>query len=121
MIIIMESQEKKTTKNGGIANDNFEDFYIEGTLYRTALNKKFKERQMWKAKDPKMIFAVIPGTIVDVFVTKGQKLKEGEPLLILEAMKMRNVVCMPIDGTLKSVLFDKGTVIPKGYLLFEIE
>ena len=117
----MESQEKKTNKKGISANDKFEDFYFEDTSYLTTLNKKFKNRRNWKPQDPKMIFAVIPGTIVEVFVSEGQDFKKGEPLLILEAMKMRNVICMPLDGKVKSILVEKGAVIPKGHLLVEIE
>ncbi|MCK4920340.1 MAG: acetyl-CoA carboxylase biotin carboxyl carrier protein subunit [Bacteroidales bacterium] len=117
----MESQGKKTTKRGKSVDDKFEDFYFEDTSYRTTLNEKFKNRKPWKAQDPKLIVGVIPGTIVEVFVTEGQDLKKGEPLLILEAMKMRNVVCMPLDGIVKSILVEKGAVIPKGHLLVEIE
>lgn len=117
----MKSLRRKTAKKNDMANNNYTDFFIEDTSYRTTLNKKFKNRKMWKAKDPKLVLSVIPGTIVDIFVSKGQLLKAGDPLLILEAMKMRNVVCMPIDGTLKSLLVEKGQVVPKGNLLVEIE
>ncbi|MCF8377986.1 MAG: acetyl-CoA carboxylase biotin carboxyl carrier protein subunit [Bacteroidales bacterium] len=101
--------------------DKYTDFFIEETSYRTTLNEKFKNRKNWKKIDPKIIHSVIPGTIVDIFVNNGQLLKSGDPILILEAMKMRNVVCMPMDGTLKSVQVEKGQVIPKGFVLADIE
>ena len=121
MNVIMKSQDMKKTKKSNMADNNYTDFFVEDSSYLTTLNKKFKNRIPWKAKDPKFVLSVIPGTIVDIFVTEGQILKMGEPILILEAMKMRNVVVMPMDGIMKSLNIKKGEIIPKGSLLVEIE
>ena len=102
-------------------NNNCQTLVIEGTEYRTLLNKSYLERKIWKAPNPKMIFSVIPGTIVTLYVKEGQKLNAGDPLVILEAMKMRNVVRMPMDGTVKKVNVEEGSIIPKGELIVEIE
>lgn len=117
----MKSQDMKKTKKINMPDNNLTDFFIEETSYRTTLNKKFKNRMVWKSKDPKLVLSVIPGTIVDIFVKQGQILKMGESILILEAMKMRNVVTMPMDGKIKSLNIKKGEIIPKGSLLVEIE
>jgi len=121
MNVIMKSQDIKKTKKSNMADNNYTDFIVEEGSYRTTLNKKFKNRIAWKPKDPKLVLSVIPGTIVDILVKEGQILKIGEPILILEAMKMRNVVVMPMDGTVKSLNVKKGEIIPKGSLLAEIE
>jgi biotin carboxyl carrier protein len=63
----------------------------------------------------------IPGTICEVFVKEGQKVKEGESLLILEAMKMRNQITMPRNGKVKSIKVSQGDRIPKNHLMVEIE
>jgi biotin carboxyl carrier protein len=68
-----------------------------------------------------MIEAYIPGTIHSVYVEKGQQVKEGDPLVILEAMKMRNVVTVPADGFIRKVNVRPGDVIPKGFLIAELE
>tara|TARA_R110002051_G_scaffold92450_2_gene162129 strand:+ start:668 stop:1153 length:486 start_codon:yes stop_codon:yes gene_type:complete len=67
------------------------------------------------------IKAPMPGLILDIHVAPGQSVKEGEPLLILEAMKMENIITSPRDGVIKSVPINKGTAIDKGQLLIEFE
>ena len=67
------------------------------------------------------IKAPMPGLILDIHVAPGQSVKEGEPLLILEAMKMENIITSPREGVIKGVLVNKGTAIDKGQLLIEFE
>ena len=71
---------------------------VQGAKYVTSLTPKFKNRKVWKAPNPNMIYTFIPGTIIEVLVKQGQKVKMGETLVILEAMKMRNNIIMPFDG-----------------------
>ena len=94
---------------------------IEGTKYRTILTGKFENRKSWEAPDPKKILSYLPGTIMNVFVKQGQKVKKGDPLVILEAMKMRNKVNMPVSGTIKSLNVKTGDTIPKGFVIIEIK
>jgi len=54
------------------------------------------------------VIAQMPGTIIDIFVNKGDSVKRGQSLLILEAMKMANEVVAPYDGTIAEI-----HVIPK--------
>lgn len=67
------------------------------------------------------IKAPMPGLILDVMVKEGDSVKEDDALLILEAMKMENVITSPRDGVIKSVNIAKGNAIDKGYLLIEFE
>ena len=67
------------------------------------------------------IKAPMPGLILDIHVKEGQEVKEDEGLLILEAMKMENVITSPRDGVIKSVNITKGDAIEKGHLLIEFE
>ena len=53
----------------------------------------------------------MPGTILDVRVSVGQTVKEGDILFILEAMKMENEVLAPKAGTVTSVLVAKGASV----------
>ena len=93
---------------------------ISSGLYKTELTKKFKERKNWTAPDPKKIYAVIPGTVLDVYVKAGQTLKKGEIIMILEAMKMQNQILMPFDGKIKKVYIKPDEVIKKQHLMIEI-
>lgn len=97
------------------------DFAILSMKYKTKLTKKFENRTQYEAPNPDHIMSYIPGTIVEIFVKEGQKVKEGESLLILEAMKMRNQIAMPRDGKVKSIKVVQGDRIPKRHLMVEIE
>jgi biotin carboxyl carrier protein len=89
--------------------------------FKTSLTKKFINRKSWKVPNPKKITALIPGTIIDVYVKNGQKVKKGETLLILEAMKMLNQIIMPFDGKIKKVLVNPDEKIPKDHIMIELE
>ena len=55
--------------------------------------------------------APMPGTILDVRVSVGQTVKEGDIMFVLEAMKMENEVLAPKAGTVTSVLVAKGASV----------
>jgi biotin carboxyl carrier protein len=94
---------------------------IGETQYNTLFTKKFENRKVYKPVDPKKILSYIPGTILEIFVKEGKKLEAGEPILILEAMKMRNIVTIPISGKLKKIFVKEGETIPKNFLIAEVE
>ena len=56
----------------------------------------------------------MPGNILNVLVTAGQAVKEGDVLVILEAMKMENEIVAPRNGTVTQVLVSKGSVVDTG-------
>ena len=94
---------------------------IDETLYNTLLTKKYLNRKVYKPADPKMILSYIPGTILEIFAKEGKQLDAGDPVLILEAMKMRNLVTIPVSGKLKKIYVKTGETIPKNFLIAEIE
>lgn len=63
------------------------------------------------------IWAPVPGKIVEVFVKTGDRVAEGDPVLILEAMKMENELHAPSKGTIARLLVKKGDQVEKGQLL----
>jgi pyruvate carboxylase subunit B len=101
--------------------DDLVDFPILSMKYKTKLTKKFQNRKKYEAPNPNHILSYIPGTVVDIFVKKGKKLKKGDPILILEAMKMRNQIIMPFDGKIVAIHVKKGDMIPKNHLMVEIK
>lgn len=68
-----------------------------------------------------VIKAPMPGLILEISVEVGQTVKENDPLLILEAMKMENSFLSPRDGVIKSIAVQKGNAVDKGQLLIEFE
>ena len=93
---------------------------IGSALYVTRLTSKFKNRETWQRPDEKRVEAFIPGTIQRIMVKEGQKVSTGTPLLILEAMKMRNEVLSPLSGIIKKIHVSEGEMVPKSHLLVEM-
>jgi biotin carboxyl carrier protein len=94
---------------------------IQGAVYKTTYTWKFENRVKWETPNPNHIFSFIPGTIIDIYVKPREKVKEGETLLLLEAMKMQNQVRMPFDGQIVKIHVKRDDVIPKKHLMLEIK
>ena len=67
------------------------------------------------------IEAPMPGLILEVSVSEGQEVKEGDALLILEAMKMENVITSPREGIIKSITVKQGEAVEKKHVLITFE
>jgi glutaconyl-CoA/methylmalonyl-CoA decarboxylase subunit gamma len=65
--------------------------------------------------------APMPGKIIDVLVREGSNVLRGEPLLILEAMKMQNEIQSPVNGQIIRVLAKPNSNVMKDDLLIEIK
>lgn len=63
----------------------------------------------------------MPGLVLDIKVTSGDHVKEGDALLILEAMKMENVIKASGEGVVKHVTVSGGQAVDKGQVLIEME
>ena len=69
----------------------------------------------------KELKAPMPGLVVDVFVQKGQEIEKGENLLILEAMKMENIIKADGNAKIKQIFIQAGDKVDKNQLLIELE
>jgi biotin carboxyl carrier protein len=94
---------------------------IGDRAYETHLTKKFKQRKTFTPADPKKVLCVIPGVIQKMYVKEGQTVHRGEPLLVLEAMKMQNDMLSHLDGVVKSIHVQIGQMATKGQVLLEFE
>lgn len=65
--------------------------------------------------------APMPGLVLDILAEAGQAFEKGDPLLILEAMKMENIIKATGEGTVKSISVKKGDAVDKGQILLELE
>lgn len=102
-------------------NQTLGELNINDSIYKTRISKKFSSRKAYAPADPKKILSFIPGTVLEIHVKEGQKVKKGENLLILEAMKMQNNLKCPVDGKVSSIAVKQGAKVAKGTLLIELE
>lgn len=91
-----------------------------GRKYKTTLTKKFINRKKWEAPNPNEIKSHIPGEVSQLLVTKGDKVKKGDKLMIYEAMKMKNIISTPIDACIREIHVKEGDKLPKGSLLITL-
>ena len=69
----------------------------------------------------KDVLAPMPGLVLDILVEAGQEVAAGTPLIILEAMKMENVLKAEGDGTIGDISVKKGQAVEKRQLLISID
>lgn len=67
------------------------------------------------------IGASIPGTIIKILVEEGQEVKEGESLLVVEAMKMETNIIASTNGTVESIFAEEGQQVKTGELLVKLK
>ncbi|MBS1644231.1 MAG: biotin/lipoyl-binding protein [Bacteroidetes bacterium] len=72
-------------------------------------------------KKAEALKAPMPGMILKILVQEGQEIKKGEGLLILEAMKMENVLKAAADARVKTIKIAEKTAVEKGTVLLEFE
>ncbi len=100
---------------------------VNGRIYDLKLSDRFDQlvnklglevSSSHKLKDVK---APMPGLVLNIAVSEGQEINIGDKLLILEAMKMENVIKSDGEGIVKAIHVNKGLAVDKGQLLIEME
>ena len=67
------------------------------------------------------VTAPMPGTILGVNVKEGDVVKAGQPIFVLEAMKMESDITAPVNGSVRGIAVSKGASVEAGKLLCSIE
>ena len=73
------------------------------------------------AGEGQQVTSPMPGTILSINVKAGDKVKKGQVLMILEAMKMENEIMAGADGTVTSVMISQGAAVESGTPLCTIQ
>jgi pyruvate carboxylase len=100
--------------------NNGEFLIVQGVQYATNFTRKYRNRKSWKMPNLNLIYSFIPGTVIDVLVKQGQTVKQGETLMILDAMKMHNNVLMPFDGEVVKINVGPKDRVAKNHPMMEI-
>ena len=67
--------------------------------------------------NPLQIGASIPGKVVKILVKENDEVKQNQPLIVIEAMKMETIIVSKIDGTIKSIKVFKDEMVRDKQLL----
>jgi pyruvate carboxylase len=112
---------KAKPKKKSIPEPPMEQLEIGNVVYQTRLTSKFRNRAIWHRPDVRKVDSIIPGNIQRIMVKEGDEVSPGTPMLILEAMKMRNEILSPLQGVIKKIYVSEGDMVPKDHLLIEFE
>ena len=88
---------------------------------RAAELNKFMKKTSASIEIQKDLIANISGVIVDIKVKENEEVTKAQPLAVVEAMKMENILMSQIDGIIKKVNFTKGQTVSTGDIIIEIE
>lgn len=100
---------------------------INGRVYKTNIKEPIDQlltsmgmdlKAMQKAEPVK---APMPGMVLKVLVTPGQQINKGDGMLVLEAMKMENILKAAGSATVKAIKVTERTAVEKGAILIELE
>jgi len=98
---------------------------INSVKYTLGLKDKYDELlhtlglDNMSAKKVSDIKAPMPGMVLNIMVHEGAEVKKGDALIVLEAMKMENILKSPSDGLIKKVLANKGSAVEKNQVLIQ--
>ena len=100
---------------------------IDGSYFEALVRTQLQERAFELQKNKNIsskkvnIRAPMPGLLLKLKINIGDKIKAGEPLLLLEAMKMENEIRSPIDGVVQKILFKEGQSVEKNSIILTFE
>ena len=115
---IIESTDRKTKEVILRVNGQQYKINIQEPIDLLLKNMGMDLRSMQKAEPVK---APMPGMVLKVLVTAGQQINKGDALIILEAMKMENILKATAPATVKSIKVGERTAVEKGAVLIELE
>jgi len=96
--------------------------FVNGRMFRVARNAPSKISGQERGRSRKKEVSVsMPGRVVQVLAEEESRVSEGQPVMILEAMKMQNEIKAPRSGTLRRLKVRAGETVEAGAVLFVVE
>jgi biotin carboxyl carrier protein len=114
--VLMKADQSAKKQTIEIEGENFDiqikdelDMMLDKMGYNTIASKKIKE-----------LIAPMPGLVLEIAVSEGQQVQEGDTILILAAMKMENSIMINTEATIKRIAVSAGQAVEKGQVLVEL-
>jgi biotin carboxyl carrier protein len=115
---LLDVIEKKQNRYTVMINGVWHSFTVETPI---SLKRKRYLAQQGDSSSSVSIEAPMPGKIIDILVEEGGEVKEGEPIIILEAMKMQNEITSHVSGIVQAIAVKKNESVMKDDVLIEIK
>jgi biotin carboxyl carrier protein len=115
---LLDVVEKNQNRYTVMINGVWHSFTIETPI---SLKRRRYLEEKGEVSSLVSIEAPMPGKIIDILVEEGSEVKEGEPIVILEAMKMQNEIASHVTGVVKSVSVKKNDSVMKDDVMIEIQ
>jgi propionyl-CoA carboxylase alpha chain len=93
------------------------ELYIDSSLGSRVIKRLPRHPTRHAATEQASANSPMPGKVLKILVETGQKVSAGDPLIILEAMKMEHTMRAALDGVVESILVSDGEVVGPGQLL----
>jgi 3-methylcrotonyl-CoA carboxylase alpha subunit len=97
------------------------DVFSSGAMTSLVLKDPLKHAADGQAEHSGGLTAPMPGKVIAVHVAVGDKVKRGQALLVMEAMKMEHTIAAPGEGTVKELLYGVGDQVGEGAALITLE
>jgi biotin carboxyl carrier protein len=94
--------------------------YVHSTLGSCAIRRLPRHPVRQSAPEAGSANSPMPGQVLKILVELGQRISTGDPLLILEAMKMEHTMRASVDGVVEAILVIQGEVVGPGQTLVQI-
>ena len=95
--------------------------YLHSSSGSRTITRLPRHPEIQSATEHGAMTSTMPGQVAKIFVTVGQQVKAGDPLLILEAMKMEQTMRAAIDGLIETIHVKEGAVVGPGERLISIK
>ncbi|MFD4325751.1 acetyl/propionyl/methylcrotonyl-CoA carboxylase subunit alpha [Nocardioides sp. NPDC058538] len=116
--VSLEKDGLRTTYRIAVDGDRVD---VDSAFGHTALRKRPRFTDPATQTQPGSLLAPMPGSVVNVLAEAGSNVTEGQPLLVLEAMKMQHTVTAPTDGVLAQINVKPGSQVAAGEVLAVVE
>ena len=100
---------------------------VNGQLYKTTVKEPIDQLltnmglNLSATHKAEPVKAPMPGMVLKILVTPGQQINKGDGLVVLEAMKMENILKATATATVKAIKVSERTAVEKGAVLIELE
>ncbi|MFJ9392575.1 biotin carboxylase N-terminal domain-containing protein [Nocardioides sp. NPDC101246] len=116
--VVLEKDGLRATYEISVDGDRID---VDAPFGHTALRKRSRFTDPATQTQPGSLLAPMPGSVVSVLAEAGSSVAEGQPLLVLEAMKMQHTVTAPTDGVLAQINVKPGSQVAAGEVLAVVE